>query len=54
MTIWLTNGTQTFEVPPGSPIEKRLRADGYEDAPDSSAPEVPADPEVPAGKKGKP
>lgn len=30
-TLWLTNGSQTFEVPIGSPLEKRLRGQGYED-----------------------
>ena len=40
-TLWLTNGSQTFEVPAGSPLEKRLRGQGYEDCDDPSAtPEV--------------
>jgi hypothetical protein len=46
-TIWLTNGTNTFEVPLGSPLEKRLLAQGYEEC---ANPAVTAEPE-PEGDK---
>jgi hypothetical protein len=40
-TTWLTNGSNTFEVPLGSPLEKRLLAQGYEPV----APEGDKEPE---------
>lgn len=43
MTLWVTNGTMTFEVPEGSPEAKRLLSQGYEvcESPVASTPVEP-------------
>lgn len=43
-TLWLTNGSQTFEVPIGSPLEKRLYSQGYEEC-DAPIPGAPGEPD---------
>lgn len=50
-TVWLTNGSSTFEVPSGSPLEKRLVREGYEHCPDPTVEET-ATPTEETGPEG--